>query len=88
MARSPKILQQMEANPRADWKIRDIAVICRHHGLECDPPTGGGSHDQLSSPWLEGIFTIPSNRPIKPVDIRKFTSYLAAHLDIAKERGK
>ena len=79
MVNPSRILSDMGTNPRADWTIGDIERICSHYGIDCVPPTGGGSHYKINSRHLEGILTVPAKRPIKPVYIRKFTSYVAAH---------
>jgi hypothetical protein len=72
----------MERNPKADWKISDFEKVCTYIGIECSPPSGGGSHYKVVSRHLEGILTVPSNRPIKPVYVRKFVSYIAAHIEV------
>lgn len=87
MAKAKKILKKMGDNPRDDWKIEDVEVVCAYYGVDCEPPSGGGSHWKVSSRHLEGILTIPSNRPIKPVYIKKLSSYMAAHLDIEEEEN-
>ena len=69
----------MGNNPKDDWKISDFEVVCSHYGIFCEPPTGGGSHYKVSSRFLEGILTVPHDRPIKVIYVRKFVSYVAAH---------
>jgi hypothetical protein len=32
-----KRLEQMRANPRADWTIADVEALCRELELECAP---------------------------------------------------
>lgn len=87
MAKAQRILRNMRGNPCGDWKIADVTTVCRYYSIECSPPTGGGSHWKVSSAHLEGILTIPSNRPIKPIYIRKLVSYILAHMEIDEENG-
>lgn len=43
-----KRLDQMRANPTADWKIADIQMVCREYNIRCIPPSSG-SHYKVSS---------------------------------------
>lgn len=86
MAKAQKILTKMGENPKGDWTIDDVKMVCRYYGVECAPPSGGGSHWKVSSAHLEGILTIPSNRPIKAIYIKKLVSYMAAHIEIVEEK--
>jgi hypothetical protein len=70
-----KRIDQMRANPGADWKIADIEAVCREFGVRCVPPSGG-SHYKVSHPASRDILTIPSRRPIKPVCIRKLVRFI------------
>jgi hypothetical protein len=85
VAKAAKILERMGANPRNDWKIEDIQSVCLYFGIVCAPPNGGGSHWKVNSPHLEGILTIPSNRPIKAIYIKKLVSYVSAHAEAQEE---
>jgi hypothetical protein len=71
-----KRLQAMRANPRGDWTMTDVEVVCRVFGLSCDPPRGGGSHYKVNHPQLNGALTIPFKRPIKPVYIRRLVELI------------
>lgn len=69
-----KFLAAMRRNPRGDFSINHIGLICRAlegHGLKLRAPRGGGSHYTVQYPG--GILTIPARRPLKPVYVRKFT---------------
>ncbi|MEQ8898642.1 MAG: hypothetical protein RID23_16270 [Roseovarius sp.] len=88
MASATKTLEKMEQNPQGDWKVSDFEKVCRYHDIECDPPSGGGSHYKVTSPHLEGILTVPAKRPIKAIYVRKFVSYVAAHLEIQEEEDE
>lgn len=87
MAKAQKILAKMGGNPKGDWTIDDVKSVCRYYCIECDPPSGGGSHWKVSSPHLEGILTIPANRPIKTIYIKKLVSYMTAHIEIDEEKN-
>lgn len=65
-----ELLDRMRRNPAGNWRIQDVATLCRECGLRCAPPTGGGSHFKISAANRPDILTIPARRPIKPVYIR------------------
>ena len=65
-----KRLEQMRANPRADWKIADVEALCREHGLECSPSRSGSSHYKVKHRGSGQVVTVPFKRPIKAVYIR------------------
>lgn len=75
-------LERMRANPAAGWLMSDIEAVCREHGVLCAPPRGGGSHFKIAHPAMAEKLTIPYNRPIKPIYIRK----LVAFLDVVRVR--
>jgi hypothetical protein len=68
MARAEKLLTAMRRNPRGDWTIDDVRVICDRSGLAFDFPKRG-SHCKLSHPSISGRLTIPARRPIKAIYI-------------------
>ena len=70
------LLDRMRQSPAGGWTIREVVAVCRRHGIGCDPPRGGGSHYKVSHPLVADILTIPFNRPIKPVYIRKLIAYV------------
>lgn len=86
MVKEIKLLRQMQSNPRADWVIRDVEALCRQAGLVCAPPKSG-SHYKVYSEHLVGTLPIPARRPIKPIYIKKLTSYVEAHLREEEKRG-
>ena len=85
MAKKSTLLDQMQANPTADWNIAKISRLCAKIGLEICPPAHG-SHYTITSKYLSGILTIPARRPIKPVYVRKLVALARAHLQAAKEK--
>jgi hypothetical protein len=60
----------------------DVETVCAQHGVNCTPPSGGGSHWKISHPTMREIVTIPQRRPIKPVYIRKLVRFIARIGDI------
>lgn len=64
------LLERMRANPRGDWRIRDIEAVCRGFGVDCDPPRGGGSHYGVAHPRIQRRLAVPARRPIKANYIR------------------
>ena len=68
MTEAGKLLDRMRANPR-DWRIEDVAFVCRAEGIACTPPRNG-SHFKVKHAGVPEILTIPAHRPIKPVYIR------------------
>lgn len=85
--RYSELLQNMRACPQGNWQIKDLEKICNHFGVNFMPPTGG-SHYKVSSAILEGILTVPANRPVKAVYIRKFASFMDAHIQASLEAQK
>jgi hypothetical protein len=73
MGKGARILERMRNNPR-DWRISDIETLCRDLGISCEKPARG-SHYKVSHPTQVEILTIPGNRPIKPVYIRKLVAF-------------
>jgi hypothetical protein len=72
----------MRANPR-NWRIEDVAAICRAFELELDRPPGG-SHYGVSSSGRHRHLTVPFARPIKPVYIRQLVQFVDT---VEGERG-
>jgi hypothetical protein len=68
MSRRQTLFEQMARNPRGDWTINDIEILCRQNGLSCIAPRGGGSHYKVSGGGV--MLTIPARRKIKPVYIK------------------
>ena len=77
------LLDRMRNNPR-DWRIADVATLCRQEGLTCSAPSGG-SHWKVSAPGLPDILTVPARRPIKSVYIRLLVRF-AERAREARER--
>ena len=73
-----KRLEAMRHNPRGDWRMNDVAAVCREFGLYCEPASGGGSHYKIGHARMTIKLTIPSKRPIKPVYIKKLVAFVDA----------
>jgi len=69
MALRDKVLENMRRNPRADWRIEDLKVLAKRHGIAWRAP--GGSH-VVFMPARSPILTVPARRPIKPVYVMLF----------------
>ena len=73
-----KLLDQMRNNPRGDWTISDVSVVCRNYGIGCEPSRAGSSHYKIFHPSQISILTVPFKRPIKAVYIRKLVAFVEA----------
>jgi hypothetical protein len=72
-----KRFELMARNPGGNWTISDIETACRENGLiSFQPPWGSDSHWKISSPYLDGILTVPARMPIKPLYIRAFVGFV------------
>ena len=75
MARGAKLLAQMRANPRGDWRIEDVVGLCEAFGIACTAPRKG-SHYKVKHASQRDILTIPAHRPIKAVYIRDVVEFV------------
>lgn len=57
--------------------VEDIEAVCRSFGLDYDRPAHG-SHHIVSHPQIEGLLTVPANRPIKPLYLRLLTEMISS----------
>lgn len=64
----------MAANPKGDWSIEDVLALCEAWGISFR--RGGGSHCTVSHPTQPEILTIPANRPIKSIYIRRLVEFV------------
>jgi hypothetical protein len=76
MSRREKLLERMRRNPRGDWSIRDVQVLCEALGIRCAAPKRGG-HFKVSHANTEVILTIPARRPIRAVYIKQLVAFVA-----------
>jgi len=77
VSKGDKLLERMRANPKGDWRIEDIEVLCRHFDIACEAPRRG-SHYTVSHETQAEIVTVPFKRPIKPVYIRELVRFVDA----------
>ena len=79
MAKKKPLLDQMRANPKADWTIEKVETVCSQNGVNCDKPSNG-SHYSVWSDLLGGALPVPRKRPIRPVYIRQLVGLIDAHI--------
>jgi hypothetical protein len=53
--------------------------------LHLRAPKGGGSHYTVSHPALAEILTIPRRRPLLPIYVRRFVSFVDTVRDIDEQ---
>jgi len=76
--------KRMFDSPQSDWTMDDVQRLASRAGLNVKPPARG-SHFTVSSPHLETILTVPHNRPIKAVYIKKFALMVRQHISAVEE---
>ena len=69
MSTLKKLVAAMKNNPK-DVSFEDIDKIMLHFGFTCRQPRSGSSHYTYSHEVV-GLLTIPKNRPIKAVYVRR-----------------
>jgi hypothetical protein len=74
MGKGEKRLALMRNNPKGDWKIADIEVVCRAYDIILEPPSSG-SHWSIFH-QRGGIQTIPSHGRIKVRYIKEFIRFV------------
>ena len=77
----------MVSNPAAGWTVDDFAKLCAEQGLEWLPPTRG-SHYKAVSRHLAGHLTVPYNRPIKVIYVKRLCSMIVAHMAAQEREAK
>lgn len=68
MTKFDKLLSKLRTNPR-DWHIETLKDIAKRFNIEWRQP--GTSHVTFRHPNGAKL-TVPTNRPIKPIYIKKF----------------
>ena len=74
MGQGEKPLAQMRNNPKNDWRIADIEVVCHAHGIVLEPPSGGSHWSVFHA--RAGIQTIPAHGSIKVRYIKEFVRFV------------
>lgn len=85
MTKKQKLLERMRQNPR-DWSIGDVASVCAAFGIDFETPRRG-SHYGVSHGSQAEILTVPFDRPIKQVYIKKLVGFVDA-VQIAQSRDE
>jgi hypothetical protein len=75
MARLDKLLTGMRRNPAGDWRIEQLKTVADRYGIAWRQP--GTSHVTFR-PRRGDKLTVPAQRPIKPVYIRKSLALIEA----------
>lgn len=70
MAKYKKLYEKIVRNPK-DVDFEELDKLLRLYGFICRQPRKGSSHYTYYHPRLEEILTIPKNRPVKAVYVRK-----------------
>ena len=73
MAKFDKLFAEIVNNPK-DVQFEQLDKVLRHYGFECRNPNSGSSHYTYFHSLLPDILTIPKNKPIKAVYVRKAIS--------------
>jgi hypothetical protein len=85
VAKKDKLLERMRQNPR-DWSINDVETLCKGFAIICKKPSGG-SHYGVADPTQVEILTVPFDRPIKQVYIKKLVAFVDA-VQAAREKAQ
>jgi hypothetical protein len=80
MATTDKRLERMRENPKAGWTVEDVRAVCHANGVEFRSPKRG-SHCKVTHESQREILTIPQNRPVKAVYIRRLVDFIDAVKD-------
>ncbi len=68
-------MERMRANPRDDWTIEDILKVAKSvEGIR--HRHRGGSHHHFGCTGVTEICTVVERRPIKPIYVRKFVTFM------------
>lgn len=75
MGRGSERLERMRQNPKDDWRIGDVQVVCNEFAINLRQKS---SHFTVSHPTQKRILTIPAHRAIKPFYIKQFIQFVNA----------
>jgi hypothetical protein len=82
VARRDRLLDRMRANPKGDWRVAQFKTIADRWGVAHRQP--GTSHVVLL-PGKGPILSVPAQRPIKPVYVRRFVAMIAGQRENAED---
>jgi hypothetical protein len=71
------ILQKMRQN-QSGWRIEELQSVAERNHVEWRRPRRGGSHVIFSASGVREIVSVPAERPIKPIYVRKFLALIDA----------
>ena len=74
-SKADKTLDKMRTGLR-DWRIEDLEVVARRHGLTVRKP--GGSHVIFQKQGVAFEVSVPAHKPIKPVYVRRLIELIDA----------
>lgn len=72
MAKLEKLLKKIKNNP-TNTRFETIQKLLLHFGFEERQPSGGSSHFTYYKEGYHEIITIPRNKPIKKVYVKRVT---------------
>lgn len=70
MTKKDKLLARIIKNPK-DIDFDDIDKVLKHYGFDCRRARGGSSHYNYFHRSLPDILTIPKDKPIKAIYVKK-----------------
>ena len=73
MTKLDKLIDNIVNNPK-DVRFEDIDKVLKYYGFECRSSKSGSSHYTYFHVSLPDILTIPKDRPIKAVYVKKAIS--------------
>jgi hypothetical protein len=82
MGQGKKRLEDMRSNPQKGWSISDVRVVCDAHYVTLIKPSNG-SHYKVTHKSQRDILTVPHDRPIKAIYIRRLVEFIDAVKDKA-----
>ena len=74
-SKADKTLDKMRTGPH-DWRIEDLEVVARRHGLTVRKL--GGSHVIFQKQGVALEVSVPAHKPIKPVYVRRLIELIDA----------
>jgi predicted RNA binding protein YcfA (HicA-like mRNA interferase family) len=78
-----KLFAKITNNPK-DVSFNELNKILRRYGFKCRQPRKGSSHYTYYHPKLLDLITIPKNRPVKAIYVKK----AIAVIEMLKEKGE
>lgn len=83
MTKYDKLFAKITNNPK-DVSFNELNKILRRYGFKCRQPRKGSSHYTYYHPKLLDLITIPKNRPVKAIYVKK----AIAVIEMLKEKGE